>query len=519
MEQHPERTKTPAFLADLGKPTLRGIKKCPKCGTFNGTRGLSCKNKSCDAVFRDGARKQPPSVEAVRVVTGSASQVYSVRLRDRGPDYRGFAELCTTEGMGVTDGGFLTHVTGRCFVPSCFKGSPHAATDSQCKHIKLAAQCQAEATPHTLKSSVLNSLQVPAETKQAIWTLATESSGPLVQRITKSIMVVKCKASQKHNLGFLHVSFHEKSRTKGATERKFYCSCQAFRAGRTGPSGQDPPRRCLHFYACVCAFASDEKLGQEFSHFVNFDSADRCRNPGECHKPTATFLFQSPSYIPISPLLTLQDSTSNKFRKTGNKKQSVSATVKRPAGNQSIDESQVTLTFQDWLASVSERINQTMHYQFDGKPEPLVFHVPQVFFDCLQQRISLGSRKKRLPNSTTGFVRKDALPLGTFSKYTWQITNVLQVKQIFDTPEMPLEVTRSFTENRDGTYQLFKCPKVQVESIADAYTRGEKPPAIRPLELKTFLKVGEFMRCLCIPVSSPSHKVVNNNDPPIRYSA
>lgn len=34
------------------------------------------------------------------------------------------------------------------------------------------------------------------------------------------------------------------------------------------------------------------------------------------------------------------------------------------------------------------------------------------------------------------FVRRDALPLGTFSKYTWHITNVLQVKQIFDTPEV-----------------------------------------------------------------------------------
>lgn len=37
-----------------------------------------------------------------------------------------------------------------------------------------------------------------------------------------------------------------------------------------------------------------------------------------------------------------------------------------------------------------------------GKPEPLVFHIPQAFFDALQQRISSGSTKKRLPNSTTG---------------------------------------------------------------------------------------------------------------------
>lgn len=42
------------------------------------------------------------------------------------------------------------------------------------------------------------------------------------------------------------------------------------------------------------------------------------------------------------------------------------------------DESQVSLSFQAWLASVTERIHQTMHYQFEGKvplqtPSPL-FH-------------------------------------------------------------------------------------------------------------------------------------------------
>lgn len=73
---------------------------------------------------------------------------------------------------------------------------------------------------------------------------------------------------------------------------------------------------------------------------------------------------------------------------------------------------------------------------FAGNPDPLVFHAQQCFFDCLQQRISAGNKKRRLPNFTTGFVRKDALPLGTFTKYTWHITNILHVKQIFDTPEV-----------------------------------------------------------------------------------
>lgn len=58
----------------------------------------------------------------------------------------------------------------------------------------------------------------------------------------------------------------------------------------------------------------------------------------------------------------------------------------------------------------------------------------QFFFDCLRERISCGGKKKRLPNFTTGFVRRDAVPLGTFTKYTWHITNIIHVKQIFETP-------------------------------------------------------------------------------------
>ena len=36
-----------------------------------------------------------------------------------------------------------------------------------------------------------------------------------------------------------------------------------------------------------------------------------------------------------------------------------------------VEETGVSLSFRQWLASVTERINQTMHFQFDGKPEPL----------------------------------------------------------------------------------------------------------------------------------------------------
>merc|ERR1719319_518221 len=103
----------------MGKPTMRGIRcdtkssphhqhhqhhllnptvvtrKCPKCGTYNGTRGLSCKNKQCDMVFKEaeGRGGKRPGCEAVKLYTGTTAQIFSVRLRDKGPDYRGFVQL------------------------------------------------------------------------------------------------------------------------------------------------------------------------------------------------------------------------------------------------------------------------------------------------------------------------------------------------------------------------------------------------------------------------------------------
>ncbi|KAF1543090.1 hypothetical protein FQV10_0001282, partial [Eudyptes schlegeli] len=514
MEPASVRTKVPSFLSDLGKATLRGIRKCPRCGTYNGTRGLSCKNKNCGTVFRYGTRKQP-SVDAVKIITGSDLQVYSVRQRDRGPDYRCFVELGVSEtAIQTVDGTIITQLSsGRCYVPSCLKAATQGVVENQCQHVKLALNCQTEATPLTLKSSVLNSMQASPETKQTIWQLATEPTGPLVQRITKNVLVVKCKASQKHSLGYLHASFAQKMSAKTLADHRFSCSCQALKAAKGGPAEEEeeeeeaapPPPRCIHFFACICAFASDESLAQEFADFLAYDSGglkgitvpqlvggpESTVQAGEAAaaKPKKRKKDVTPGAQATSPLLA-QDPAHSNPRRSGLKKPAVASSLKRQGCTQLLDESQVTLSFQDWLASVTERIHQTMHYQFEGKPEPLVFHIPQAFFDALQQRISSGSTKKRLPNSTTAFVRKDALPLGTFSKYTWHITNVLQVKQIFDTPELPLEITRSFIQNRDGTYELFRCPKVEVESIAEAYGHLEKQPAIRPLELKTFLKVG-----------------------------
>ena len=75
MSLTPDKMK--ALLGDLGKPTMRGVRKCPKCGTFNGTRGISCKNKACNAVFKVSEKQKGKghSAEAVKIITGSNVQV------------------------------------------------------------------------------------------------------------------------------------------------------------------------------------------------------------------------------------------------------------------------------------------------------------------------------------------------------------------------------------------------------------------------------------------------------------
>ncbi|XP_029921701.1 uncharacterized protein C2orf42 homolog [Myripristis murdjan] len=567
-ESRKATSATPAFLLNLGKATLRGIRKCPQCGLYNGTRGLSCKNKACGIVLRDslagGRSSKKGAVEVVKVLidsgergdaggeenegggsgSGGGVQVFSVCQRGRGnaATQLGFVELVPTDTAIATGDGatLLTRINlGHCFLPSCrqhqrsTQGQSQSAanaskqgssSDSLCMHIKQAMECQSHATPLKLKSSVLEGLQASVEAKEELWRLATESPGPLVQRVSKDVLVVKCHTDSNHPLGLLHltVGAGEISKMEGRgreghqqQQAVYHCACQVSTrrakpdgTGQPGSSSSDP---CLHFYACVCAFASDDKLASDFAAFINYSSSgvqqtSDCRilcapdkslqqpspvNSAQRGKDFAWMklsLVDTPSVVMPSGVGRERVSPSS-LRKPGQRKAPGGSGLKTPGSAQFVDEHTVTMGFHQWLASVTERIHQTMHYQFDGKPDPLVYHIPQEFFNALQHRLSLGSKKRRLPNTTTAFVRNDGLPLGSFSKYTWHITNLMQVKRIFDTPELPLELTQSFVKNIDGSYSPFRCQPPPEPEAPEGY-RTDRPQAIRPMELRTFLKVG-----------------------------
>ncbi|XP_070706793.1 uncharacterized protein C2orf42 homolog isoform X2 [Pempheris klunzingeri] len=560
---------TPAFLSNLGRATLRGIRKCPQCGIYNGTRGLSCKNKACGISLRNasvpGKNSKKCMVEVVKVIidseergvkeregggvlvggSGGGVQVFSVCHRGRGATATqlGFVELVPTDTAIATGDGatLLTRINlGRCFLPSCRQGQrsnqggsesadagSKQSSDSLCIHIKQAIECRSRATPLTLKSSVLEGLQASIQAREELWRLATESPGPLVQRVAKDTLVVKCHTDSQHPLGLLHLTVGAgglsevvKSERRGREQQQqqqlgvFHCACQVgskrSKPGAAGgPTNCHPPSLlpCLHFYACVCAFASDVKLASEFAAFINYTHSgvqqdatgsavsldEKPLQPAELvnshHKTKKLRLDESLSAASPSGVGKEGVSASG-LRRAGQRKAPGAGGLKAPGSTQFVDEHTVTMGFHQWLASVTERIHHTMHYQFDGKPQPLVYHIPQEFFNALQHRLSLGSKKKRLPNFTTAFVRNDGLPLGSFSKYTWHITNLMQVKRIFDTPELPLELSQSFVKNVDGSYSRFRCPDLPPEPELPEGFRTDRPQAIRPMELRTFLKVG-----------------------------
>lgn len=124
--------------------------------------------------------------------------------------------------------------------------------------------------------------------KQEIWLLATKTSGPLVQRVSKNVMAVKCKATPKHPLGYLHFSFFV-TKLKDRIEHRYFCSCVNFKSTlKAGEGGKadytlSQPKRCVHFYACICAFASDPKLSEEFSYYINI-----CQTQPSVSKPVTT---------------------------------------------------------------------------------------------------------------------------------------------------------------------------------------------------------------------------------------
>ena len=155
------------LLGDLGRPTRRGVRKCPQCGTMNGTRGLSCKNRRCDMLFKAAVRKRGVQAATKLIVAGSEDDIFSVKLKSRStPEQRGFVRVSGSD-LSMRNGRCLTCNLGDCVhVAACLQGDEAK-----------------ESVPLAVKHSVLNNMSISADWKHKIW-LRARDSGPLAQRVS-----------------------------------------------------------------------------------------------------------------------------------------------------------------------------------------------------------------------------------------------------------------------------------------------------------------------------------------------
>lgn len=96
-------------------------------------------------------------------------------------------------------------------------------------------------------------------------------------------------------------------------------------------------------------------------------------------------------------------------------------------------------------------------------------------------------KRKKVIHETQSFVRKEAVPIGKFTKYTWKLSTLAQVQEVFSNPEIPLEVVRYFSLQKDGSYK--PCKLLQPPPDNALGQQGGSHP-IRPREYKTVLRVG-----------------------------
>lgn len=164
-------------------------------------------------------------------------QLYSVRVRDRGSDYRGFVQLPTvvdTTGNVITDPicSEILLKSSRCYIETC-DGSSLIGTQQECLHIHAAVECAKNAEVLELHGAGIESvIGLPEDIRSELYELMAQSPGPLVQRVTKNIVVVKCRISGEHPLGYLHLTFPTSARDREELLRRVHCSCRSFKVCR-----------------------------------------------------------------------------------------------------------------------------------------------------------------------------------------------------------------------------------------------------------------------------------------------
>lgn len=260
------------FLISIFRPpkllqsssTMRGLKKCKSCGHWNGIRALNCKNKTCKQTISLTNAKKPndSAVEIVSFDSSNETKIYTVRAKERGSEFRSFVKI-TDKTLSSDNDSYIISRNAICYVDTC----KHDSNDINisCKHVKSSTMPVSKGIVLKITQDVLFQMNLTNELKIELWDIYCEYENviPVVQRISHSIFVVRCKVSLHFPEGLLHVYFYEK------TEAKYSCACKkkkiALDPNDTYKITHD---RCDHLFLVLAAILSNESLKIEFESFV-----------------------------------------------------------------------------------------------------------------------------------------------------------------------------------------------------------------------------------------------------------
>lgn len=191
------------MISIQARSSIRGLKKCIACGKYNGIRAKFCKNKLCTLTTTYTTTRRKPLIEPVQLIGPTEFKLYSVRIKDRGPEIRSFVKI-TEKIISSDEESCIINRNAICYVDTCKYDSNDAGIS--CKHVQTAIISVIKAAALEINESVMFRFELTSEMHSKLWKIYCdrEQSTPTVQRISKSVFAVSCNPSQLFPTGFLH---------------------------------------------------------------------------------------------------------------------------------------------------------------------------------------------------------------------------------------------------------------------------------------------------------------------------
>ncbi|KAH8267867.1 hypothetical protein KR026_009840 [Drosophila bipectinata] len=183
---------------------MRGMRKCPHCGAFNGNRaGNRCGNVACP--------QYKNVLDAVQLVClRPGISLYSLRSKEKDYQPRNFVVIEDIT-LSLHLNAAVVSSKAECHAENCKQSAVPPIRD--CIHVKSCRDLGTEiakAQVYHVTREVLWNLNIREEQKLQLWQLYKQAEEqeriPAVQRLNASTFVVKCERSESFPAARLHVT-------------------------------------------------------------------------------------------------------------------------------------------------------------------------------------------------------------------------------------------------------------------------------------------------------------------------